>query len=77
MKPPYRSTGVLKRLAEYVIKEHNVKMMYIETSRLVNNFDYYQKLGFKNYYTVKNGLLSWAFQDDIWPYVIEKNKRTT
>ena len=69
VKPPYRSSGVLKKLIEYVVEECEVHMMYIETDRFLKNRQYYQSLGFNNHYTVKNGELSWAFQDDVWLYL--------
>ena len=75
VKSPYRSSGVLKKLIEYVVKECEVRMMYIETDRFLKNIHYYQSLGFNNYYTVKNGKLTWAFQDDVWPYVVERIKK--
>ena len=75
VKPPYRSKGVLKKLIEYVVKDCEVRMMYIETDRFLKNHHYYQSLGFKNHYTVKNKELTWAFQEDVWPYVVERNKQ--
>jgi GNAT superfamily N-acetyltransferase len=75
VKPPYRSIGVLKKLIEHVVKECEVRMMYIETKRFLNNRNYYQSLGFNNHYSVKNGELTWAFQDDVWQYVVERNKQ--
>ena len=74
VKPPYRSKGVLKKLIDYVVKECDVRMMYIETDRFLKNYHYYQSLGFNNHYSVKNNELTWAFQDDVWPYVVERNK---
>jgi len=73
VKQPYRSSGVLKKLIEYVVKECDVRMMYIETDRFLKNQQYYQSLGFNNHYTVKNGELTWAFQDDVWTYVVKQN----
>lgn len=75
VKPPYRGSGVLKMLIEYVVKECEVRMMYIETDRFLKNRLYYQSLGFNNHYSVKNGELTWAFQDDVWPYVVQRNKQ--
>ena len=76
VKLPYRSTGVLKQLIEYVVKECDVRMMYIETERFLNNRQYYQSLGFNNHYSANNGELTWAFQDDVWLYVVERNKQS-
>jgi hypothetical protein len=75
IKPPYRGNGVLKKLIKYVVTDCEVRMMYIETDRFLKNFHYYQSLGFNNHYTVKRGELTWAFQDDVWPYVVERNKQ--
>jgi GNAT superfamily N-acetyltransferase len=72
VKQPYRSNGVLRQLIQYVIKECDVRMMYIETDRYEKNRQYYQSLGFNNHYTVKNGELTWAFQDEVWPYVLKR-----
>jgi len=77
VKPPYRSIGVLKKLIEHVVKECDVRMMYIETERFSTHLNYYKMLGFNNHYTVENGHQTWAFQDDIWPYVVEMNNRKT
>lgn len=76
VKAPYRSNGVLKQLIEYVVKECNVRMMYIETERYQKNSPYYQSLGFNNHYSVNNGELTWAFQDDVWLYVVDRNKQS-
>ena len=76
VKTPYRSNGVLKQLIEYVVKECDVRMMYIETERYLKNIQYYQSLGFNNYYSVNNGELTWAFQNDVWLYVVERNKQS-
>lgn len=75
VKPPYRRSGVLRKLIEHLVNECDVRMIYIETARFLKNLSYYQSLGFTNHYTVKNRQLTWAFQDDIWPYVVELNKR--
>ncbi len=75
VKLPYRSNGVLKQLIEYVVKECNVHMMYIETERFLMNRQYYQSLGFNNHYTAQNDELTWAFQDDVWLYVVERNEQ--
>jgi len=69
VKPPYRSSGVLKKLIEYVVEECEVHMMHIETNRFLKHRQYYQSLGFNNHHTGKNGELTWAFQDDVWLYV--------
>jgi GNAT superfamily N-acetyltransferase len=76
VKLPYRSNGVLKQLIEYVVKECDVRMMYLETERFSKNRQYYQSLGFNNHFTVKNGELTWAFQDDVWHYVVERKKQS-
>ena len=76
VKLPYRSNGVLKQLIEYVVKECDVRMMYLETERFSKNSQYYQSLGFNNHFTVKNGELTWAFQDDVWLYVVERKKQS-
>ena len=76
VKLPYRSNGVLKQLIEYVVEECDVRMMYIETVRFLKNRRYYQSLGFNNHYTVGNGELTWAFQDDVWLYVVERNEQS-
>ncbi len=73
VKEPYRGAGVLRMLIDYVVKECDVRMMFIETDRFKKNIDYYRSLGFNNNYAVRNGALTWAFQDDIWPYVRVRN----
>jgi hypothetical protein len=50
--------------------------MYLETERFSKNRQYYQSLGFNNHFTVKNGELTWAFQDDVWLYVVERKKQS-
>jgi N-acetylglutamate synthase-like GNAT family acetyltransferase len=74
VKPPYRSSGVLKALVQHVVRNSEVRMLHIETNRFLNNLDYYKELGFNNFYTVHGGELTWAFQDDIWPYVGKSKK---
>jgi len=72
VKTPYRSSGVLRQLIQYVVKECDVRMLYIETNRFSKNRLYYHSLGFNNHYTVKNGEMTWAYQDDVWPYVVDR-----
>ena len=72
VKPPYRSKGILRKLIEYVVKDCEVRMIYIQTDRFLRNYNYYQSLGFNNHYTVKNGEFTFAFQDDVWSYVVEE-----
>ena len=76
VKTPYRSNGVLKQLIEYIVEKCDVRMMYIETERYLKNRQYYQSLGFNNHYSVNNGELTWAFQDDVWRYVVERKKQS-
>jgi len=37
VKPPYRNNGVLKELIKYSVNTHDVRMMFIETSRFLVN----------------------------------------
>jgi GNAT superfamily N-acetyltransferase len=77
VKPPYRSKGVLKKLIKYSVEYHDVKMMYIETARFEAHLLYYHGLGFTHSYSVRGGDLTWAFQDEIWPEVKERNAKHT
>ena len=77
VKPPYRNKGVLKELIKYSIKHHDVKMMFIETTRFLANQPYYSELGFTKFYSVREGQLTWAFQEDIWTAVQQRNESST
>lgn len=48
VKPAYRRKGVLREMIIQVVKRHNVKMLYIDTERLIKNGAYYAALGFSN-----------------------------
>lgn len=73
IKPSYRNKGVLKKLIRYSIDHHNVRAMYIETTRFRLNQSYYFDLGFTKFYTVSDGQFTWAFQEDIWQAVEQLN----
>jgi ribosomal protein S18 acetylase RimI-like enzyme len=65
VKPAYRNQGVLRKMLKVVISDYNTKLIKIETERLETNYSYYETLGFKNAFAVKNSELSIAYLDDI------------
>lgn len=44
--PKFRSRGYLRQMIQLVIRDHFVRMAYIENSRFWSNFEYYTSLGF-------------------------------
>ena len=71
--PQYRNQLVLMRLIKHVIENYDVKMMFITRDRFIANKNYYFSLGFVHYYFVQNNQMCWAFQDEIWPVVEQRN----
>lgn len=74
VKPCYRNRMVLRALIKYVVDNHNTKILRIEPKRFLSNKNYYNSLGFNNYYYVGDRSLIRAFQDDIWPIIVKLNK---
>jgi hypothetical protein len=72
VKPPYRSNGVLTFLRRYVIENHNVKVMRIETERYNKLREYYSEQGFILAYDVDDSGISIIclpeFYDAMWAY---------
>ena len=65
VKGPYRGRLVLRSLLEFVIRNCNVKMVRLETSRHIKNCHYYTSLGFNFSRRVGDGYLSIAVKDEI------------
>lgn len=65
VKTPYRGQSVLRHLLDFVIRDCNVKMVRMETSRLLDNFFYYRALGFNFCRKVGDGYLSIAVTNEI------------
>jgi hypothetical protein len=65
VKEQYRSSGVLRGLISYVIKNHNVAMLHIELGRYQENYDYYSSLGFNKYRTVTESNLVNLYHDSL------------
>lgn len=65
VKPCYRNKGVLREIIKTVIKDHKVKMLRIETARLIENYHYYKTLGFKKMSLINNGYLSIAYTNEM------------
>jgi len=72
IKPPYRSNGVLTLLRSFVVENHNVKVMRIETERYNNLRNYYSEQGFVLAYDVDDSGISIIclpeFYDAMWAY---------
>ena len=49
VKPAYRKNGVLRGMITIAVRDHNVKLLYIETERLLQLQSYYSSLGFSTY----------------------------
>lgn len=58
VKPPYRSNGILSALRSYVVKNHNVKVVRIETDRYFRLKDYFSEEGFVYGYEIQESDLS-------------------
>lgn len=58
VKPAYRGKGILTALRSFVVQNHGVKVMRIETSRYLKLADYYQEQGFVYGYPIENGELT-------------------
>ena len=63
VKPGYRRKGVLRDMICKVVKDHNVKMLFIDTERLVKNGAYYIALGFSNIQYVDDGAMAYLSID--------------
>jgi hypothetical protein len=58
VKPAYRGNGILTTLRSYVVKNHNVKVMRIESDRYFRLKDYFAEQGFVYGYAIEEGELS-------------------
>ena len=55
VKPPSRKKGVLRRMLTQVVRDHHVKMLFIEKERFFKNSVYYSTLGFTDVLPVGDG----------------------
>ncbi len=60
VKPRYRGKGVLREMISQAVRDHSVKMLFIETSRLAKNYDYYSTLGFSDVKLVEEGKMAYV-----------------
>ena len=58
VKPSYRGNGILTALRSFVVQNHKVKVMRIETSRYLKLANYYQEQGFVYAYAIEEGELT-------------------
>ena len=63
VKPAHRRKGVLREMIVQLVTSHNVKMLFIDTERLVKNGPYYAALGFSNIRYVDDGAMAYLFID--------------
>ena len=70
VKPAYRSNGILTYLRSYVVKNHNVKFMRIETDRYFKLENYYAQQGFVYGYKVLGNDLSVICLSDFFDTLI-------
>jgi len=72
VKPPYRSNGILTLLRRFVVENHNVKVLRIETERYSKIHRYYSEQGFVLAYDVGDSNISIIclpeFYDAMWAY---------
>jgi len=73
VKPCYRKSGVLRAMIKQVVEKHNAKVIRIETARLTQYVNYYKTLGFTYAYTVQDGELALAFQNEIVSAAVMRN----
>jgi GNAT superfamily N-acetyltransferase len=76
VKHSYRGKSVLRQLLEYVIKNCNVKMLRLETDRLIRNYQYYSSLGFTYSQKTGDGSLCISVTEDLKNPIIMQNKIT-
>ena len=74
VKKPYRSSGVLRQLLEYVIENCNVVLVRLETDRLNRLSSYYKGLGFTYSWSFDNGELCIAVIEKLKNAAIQRNK---
>jgi GNAT superfamily N-acetyltransferase len=74
VKKPYRSSGVLRKLLEYVIENCNVVSVRLETERLNRYSRYYKTLGFTYAWSFDNGELCIAVIEKLKDAAIQRNK---
>jgi hypothetical protein len=57
----YRGMGILRKLIQYGILNLQVKMIYMEKTRLMQFKNYYVELGFTRYIHSTDGFMIWGF----------------
>lgn len=75
VKAIYRGQSVLRQLLNFAISHYEVKMVRLETSRLIENLGYYESLGFTYSCGVEDGYLAIAVTDEIKDSFIKVTKR--
>lgn len=65
VKPPYRHNGVLQEMISLAVRDHKVKMLYIEPQRFVRFSAYYRALGFSTYRNAADPTMVYAVLDSL------------
>jgi hypothetical protein len=60
VKPPYRHDGVLREMITLAVRDHKVKMLYIEPQRFAKFKAYYFALGFTVYCPAQDPFMVYA-----------------
>lgn len=74
VKKPYRGNSILRQMIEYVMTNHKVLSVRMETERLEKSQRYYKSLGFNYAWSFDNGELAIAVTDELREAAIKRNK---
>ena len=74
VKKPYRSSGLLRQLLEYVIENCNVVSVHLGTERLKHYGLYYHSLGFTYGWQIYNSDMSIVVMDKLKEAAEKRNK---
>ena len=62
VRPEHRHQWVLQDMISFVVANCHVKMIHIETDRIIMHRQYYSDLGFTYIHQDSDGVYSWAYQ---------------
>jgi hypothetical protein len=74
VKRIYRGHSILRQLIEYVMENHQVLSVRMETERLEKSHRYYKSLGFNYAWSFDNGELAIAVTDKLKEAAIKRNE---
>jgi hypothetical protein len=74
VKKAYRGNSVLRQMIEYVMTNHQVLSVRMETERLEQSHRYYKSLGFNYAWHFDDGELAIAVTDELKDAAIKRNE---